>query len=309
MNVQLLHPRHWPSWLGVAVLRLWILLPLPLVYGIGRIIGLAMSYLPLRRNTIIATNIALCFPELSAAEQKRLTRESLISTIYALLETAISWWSSDQRLLKRCDIEGVELLEKHKDRGILLLGLHLTTLDLAGRLFRFFHDVDVTYRQQNNAVINYQIEKYRARLFKNMIEKREMRHLIRTLKNGRTVWYAIDQNYGKTPFVFAPLFGQPAATLAMMGKISRMTDAKPLLFSHYRILNGWSVRYLLKVTDPFGEGFGDDEQKNAELLNQAYEAAIREHPEQYLWAHRRFKTRPEGLVPVYAKKRRRKKKA
>lgn len=304
-NSTLFHPRNWPGWAGVLILRLLTLLPLPLLYRVGWLAGYLISLLPLRRKAIIRANITLCFPQLTARQQQRMVCEVIVSSVYAVLETALSWWSSDARLLRHCSFEGSELMQAEPQRGILLLGLHLTTLDLAGRLFRLHFPVDVTYRQQNNAVINYQIEKYRARLFGRMIEKKDMRQLIRALKDGSTVWYAIDQNYGKTPFVFAPFFGHPAATLANLGRLSRMTGARPLLFSHYRHVKGWKVHYQLKVTDPFADGFTDDEQANAALLNSAYEAAIREHPEQYLWAHRRFKTRPDGMPSLYPKKKKR----
>ncbi len=308
MQKELLHPRHIPSWLTLLVLRLLALLPLLALQRLATLVGKLIVRVLRRRNKIIAVNARLCFPELTEAEHKKFVADVIISSVMGAFETAVSWWATNERLQSCCTIENAELIEKaqQEGRGILLLGLHFTTLDLAGRLLRLHHEVDVTYRHQNSPVFNNFIEKYRARLFRNMIEKNEMRKLIRVLKQGRMVWYAIDQNYGKKPSVFAPFFGQPAATLATTGTILRLTGAKPLLFSHYRIEKDGKPHYLLRITDPFGEQFSDDEQANAILLNKAYEAAIRLHPEQYMWTHRRFKTRPDNLPSLYERKSKRK---
>lgn len=300
------HPRYLLSWLTLLLLRMLALLPLQSLPVLATITGTLLAPLLTRRKRIIAANTRLCFPELTAAEQQRFVQQVINANVLGLFETAFSWWASDRRLQNCFTLEGTELVEQaqQQGRGILLLGLHFTTLDLAGRMLRLHHEADVTYRRQNDPAFNHFIEKHRRKLFHNMIEKHEMRRLVKVLKQGRMVWYAIDQNYGKKPSVFAPFFGQPAATLATTGKILRLTGAKPLLFSHYRIRQHGKLHYLLKISDPFGENFGDDEQANAVLLNRAYEQAIRVYPEQYLWSHRRFKTRPANLASVYAPKRR-----
>lgn len=305
----LFHPRHWPAWLAIALLRLLALLPLEWLLALANVIGALLILLPGRRQQITLANIRLCFADLPAPAQRRLARQSLAATVMGVFETAVSWWASDRRLAGRFSIEGGHLLQQagQQGQGVLLLGLHFTTLDLAGRLLRQRHDVDVTYRRQNHALFDYFLARYRRRRFAHRVEKRQMRQMIRLLKQGRTVWYAIDQNYGKPPFVFAPFFGQPAATLASTGKILRMTGARPLLFCHYRLKQNGRLHYRLCIEDPFADGLGDDENDNARRLNAAYEQAIRRQPEQYLWTHRRFKTRPPGLPSLYAPKRRRRK--
>ena len=132
-----------------------------------------------------------------------------------------------------------------------------------------------------------------------MVEKTEMRRLIKILKSGRAMWYASDQDFGRKHSVFAPFFGHQAATLASISKILKLTKAKPLYFSHYRIGEGKNTRYLMRISDPFGEELGDDDIKNAALINQTVEAAIHFAPEQYMWVHRRFKTRPNPKDPKF----------
>lgn len=288
------HPKHWPAWIAIGCLRLLAFLPLPWLLAIGKVVGKATYRLLKRRRHIAEVNIALCFPELSASEQQRLVEDAMISSVIGMLETAWSWWAPDTELAKRVDYEGLELVRQAQasGRGVLLIGSHFTTLDLAGRMLRLQIDVDSSYQKQSSAVFDHCILQFRLKRFTNMVEKTEMRRLIRIIKSGRTMWYASDQDFGRKHSVFAPFFGIPAATLNTLSGILKLTNAKPLYFSHYRTGHGSNTRYLMRITDPFGEQLGEDDVANATLLNQVIEKAIRVAPEQYLWVHRRFKTRP-----------------
>lgn len=309
MKQNLYMPQHWPAWIAIFLLRLVALLPLPWLLATGRVLG-GCSYLLLRRRRHIAeVNIALCFPELSAGEQATLVRESMISSVTGMLETAWSWWASDETLRKVVDYEGLELFREVQasGRGILLIGSHFTTLDLAGRLLRLEVDVDSSYQKQSSPVFDHCILQYRLKRFTNMVEKTEMRKLVKLVKSGRAMWYASDQDFGRKHSVFAPFFGIPAATLNTLGSILKLTGAKPLYFSHYRLGNGKETRYLMRITDPFGDALENDAEANATLLNRVIEEAIRKAPEQYLWVHRRFKTRPDPKEPKFYEAKARKK--
>jgi KDO2-lipid IV(A) lauroyltransferase len=294
MNTSLLHPKHWPSWLAIALLRLLCFLPLTWLLAFGTIIGRVLYHLLKRRRHITEVNIDLCFPELSETDKNLLCQKVIISSVHGMLETAYSWWASDAELLARADYEGLELIAQaqKEGRGILLIGSHFTTLDLAGRILRLKIDVDSSYQKQNNAVFDHCILQFRLKRFTNMVEKTEMRRLIKLIKSGRVMWYASDQDFGRKHSVFAPFFGHQAATINTISGILKLTKAKPLYFSHYRIGQGKHTRYLMRITDPFGENLGSDDVQNATLLNQVIEEAIRFSPEQYMWVHRRFKTRP-----------------
>ena len=299
MTENLNHPRHWPAWAAIGGLRLLAMLPLPWLLAIGRIAGKTAYRLLKRRRHIAEVNIRLCFPELSTAQQQALVEEAMISSITGFLETAWSWWAPDNELASRVDYEGLELVQQAQasGRGVLLIGSHFTTLDLAGRMLRLAMDVDSSYQKQSNPVFDHCILQYRLKRFTNMVEKTEMRRLIKIIKSGRAMWYASDQDFGRKHSVFAPFFGIPAATINTLGGILKLTRAKPLYFSHYRIGSGTKTRYLMRITDPFGEQLGNDDVANATLLNRVIEDAIRVAPEQYMWVHRRFKTRPHHTDP------------
>ena len=299
MQLSFLHPRYWPAWAGLFFLRLIELLPFTYHQAIGRGLGRIMSKKLKRRRHNAEVNIDICFPALSSKEKADLVDANMISTGLGVIETCFSWWASDQQILKRCRIEGLELLDQAKSegRGVLLIGAHYTTLDLAGRIIGLHADLDITYKRQKNEVFDYYINKVREKSFKNLIEKGQVRTMIKSLKNGRTIWFAPDQDFGRRGAVFAPFFGRLAATISSVGKLLRVTNAKPLFYSMFREVEDGKVVYVARVFDPFNDGFGDDDMENAILLNTAIEDVIMTHPEQYLWVHERFRTQPVRSMP------------
>lgn len=311
MTDNLQHPKHWPAWIAIFLLRCLALLPLDFLLLLGKAIGHLLAKVPNERQLICRANIELCFSELTPAARDKLIIDTITSSVLGLLETAYSWWANDNELQTRVDYEGLELIAaaQQQGRGVLLIGSHFTTLDLAGRMLRLKVDVDSSYQKQNNPVFDHCILQYRLKRFTNMVEKTEMRRLIRIIKSGRVMWYAADQDFGRKHSVFAPFFGIPAATINTLGSLLKLTGAKPLYFSHYRIHRDGKTRYLMRITDPFGEQLGSDDVANATLLNQVIADAIRIAPEQYMWVHRRFKTRPhpDDPKPYPQRKKKRKK--
>lgn len=304
------HPKYLPTWLSLGLLRLVTLLPFSLVQFLGRQFGKLVFLLLKSRREITRTNIRLCLPELSAAEQEKLARDSMITSAAALLETAYSWWAPDKGVLGRSTVEGTELVEQaHAEgRGVILLGGHFSSMDFCGRILGQTINMDATYRAQDNAAFDYVLEKARARNYKTIIEKNEMRKMVKNLKQGHTVWYTCDQDFGRKNSVFAPFFGIQALTLATLSKLLKMTGAKVLFCTYHKQGSGSHAHFHIRIHDPFQDRLGDDDYANAVLINQTVEAAIREFPEQYMWEHRRFKKRPEGEQGFYpAKKKQRKK--
>lgn len=303
---QLMHPRHWPAWLGIGLMWLGAQCPHPLRMALGRGVGnLAYRLAPSRRR-IAQTNIGLCFPELSASEQQALVRRTFHSNGIGLIETAFAWFGDVEQLRDRVSLEGREHVEQALagGRGVILLGGHFTTLDLGGALLSLFLEVDVTYREQSNRVFNYFMLRARDRLYGNAFDRSEIRSMLRSLKRNRPVWYAPDQDYGRRHSVFAPFFGVPAASITATARFAEMSGAPVVPISHFR--SDDDRRYLVRFHPPLA-GFPDaDPVQSATLVNRWLEEAIREFPDQYMWLHRRFKTRPEGEPGFYKKKKKRK---
>jgi len=303
-----LAPRFWPSWLGLAGMRLLVVLPYRLQLFIGKIIGHLFYLIAHYRREVAQTNIALCFPELSPEQQKRLVREHFHSVGMSIPETALCWWGSDRQLQKLLHIEGLEHLqtELEKGHGTILLSAHYTTLEISGGLLSLLQTMAVTYQDLRNPLFNQVMIASRKRKFEPAISRHDIRSMIKALKNNKVVWFATDQDSGIKNSLFVPFFGQLAATQTASSRIAKITKSPVLPFISRRLDNaqGYQVTIL-----PALEDFpGDDIEQDIIRVNQLIETQVRKAPEQYLWIHRRFKTRPEGMPKLYRKKPRRAKK-
>lgn len=292
-------PRLWPSWLAVGAAWLAARLPLSWLVALGRFIGLAGWHLARRRRHIAEVNLALCFPEKSAAEREALARASFVHAGVSLAEMILVWLNPRRRLDERFTLAGLEHLEEAAaaGRGVILLAGHFSCIDVASGPVSRVAEVDVMYRANKNPVWEWLQVRGRRHYFDGVIERDDTRQMLRRLKAGRTIWYAADQDYGRRHSVFAPFFGVPAATITATARLARFNDSPVVFLAQYRDLATltWEARF-----HPPLEGFpSGDELADARRINALIEQAVREHPEQYLWLHRRFKTRPEGEVRPY----------
>ena len=181
------HPIYWPSWLALGLLRLWVSLPFSWIYYSGKGLGWLMDKTLKGRRHVVEVNIGLCFPELTEVQQDALVSKTMQSTALGLLETAYSWWSSDAAIINRSQMEGLEHIDKAKEegRGVLMIGAHYTTLDLSGRVFGSERPCDVIYRPQGNEAFDYIINSSRTRHLGELIDKRDMRKMVKRLKHLR----------------------------------------------------------------------------------------------------------------------------
>ncbi|KAA8983680.1 LpxL/LpxP family Kdo(2)-lipid IV(A) lauroyl/palmitoleoyl acyltransferase [Halospina sp. K52047b] len=297
-----LHPRYWPTWILIGVLRMLAYLPLPVLQAIGRGLGWLSYLIGAERRTIARTNISLCFPEMSAKEREKLVRESIIATTKGYVESPKAWWGNMKPHIERLEVHGKEHLEEARGRGkgILMLGGHFSILDFAGPFADAVFDFNHMYRPNNNPLFDAVIERNRRKFSGAAFNKRQLRQMINFIKEGNIVWYGCDQDFGPRYSVFAPFFGVQAATLTTPAWIARETGATVLFLSQFRDGNGV---YSVHFSPVFEDYPTDDEVENATRLNQEIEKMVRRYPEQYLWVHRRFKTRPKGEPSVYPPKK------
>lgn len=297
-----LGPRFWPTWLGYGVIWLAARLPFSWQMAIGRLIGRLGYRFARGRRHICETNIALCFPELSAQEQQQLVRDTFLSNGMGIMEIGLSWCREPAEFMDRVKTHGVENVEKAmaQDRGLLLVSAHFCTLELVGGLVTQLIPIDVTYRAHKNPLFDTLMMRGRRRHYGRVIERKQVRRALRSLGDGRTLWYAADQDYGPKHAVFAPFFGRPAATITATARFARHNDSPVVFFAHYRTPD--HKGYELHFSEPL-EGYpSGDDVTDATRINQYIEEAIRRHPEQYIWLHRRFKTRPDGEPDPYARR-------
>ncbi len=293
------HPRWWPTWVMVAIMWLLAWLPRRLQQWIGVALGeLAYRLVPRRRH-IASVNIRLCFPELSTTEQRQLVRKSFHSNGIGIMEIGQAWFRNPEGLRSRTKVHGLEHLAAamEKDNGVLLIGGHYSTLDLGGSLACLFIEADVMQRDHNNPLMNAVMTRARERHYGVALDSKDLRGLLKRLKQNRTIWYATDQDYGRKGIVFAPFFGVPTGSITATSRIAERSGCAVLPFSHFRHEHG--IGYDIYFHPPLENFPTGDDLADATLVNASIEREIRRYPDQYLWMHRRFKTRPSQDDPSY----------
>ncbi len=302
-----LHPKYWITWFGLFLMYLISWLPYGTKQWLGTFLGTLMYKQGGVRLQITRTNINACFPELNDEQREKIVKDSFIANMKGLVETTIAWWCSHKPLLDKVEVHGLEHLKEAEARGkgVLLMGGHFSIMDLAGPLVNSVFNFSYMYRPNDNRLFDAVIERSRTRYRHEKFDKFQIKEMCNYIKQGNTVWYGFDQDFGKRRSVFAPFFGIQTATLKMANGLAKSTGATVLMISQFREENGvYSIHF-----SPILENLADDDEVTAATrLNKQLEEFVRIHPEQYLWMHRRFRSRPEGEDPFYPKKKKRKKK-
>ena len=292
-----LSPKYWHIWLGVGITRLLVLLPWAAGQKVGQWVGQALYYLLKLRRHIAARNIALCFPHLSDKEQTALVKATFVANSIGYIETFYTLWGAlpDLASQGQVHIDGLDILDHvyQQKEGVLILTAHFTSLDLAGALFNQHYPLVATYQRHHNPLMDTLIERGRGHL-QGTIEREQSRQLVKSLRNGDNVWVAPDQDLGIKKSVFASFFDQPTATTSMITRLVAMTQCQVVFYSHHRTQTGYRLTFT-----SLDEQLTGDAVTDASLINAEIEKHIRQYPDQYMWVHRRFKTRPEGMASVY----------
>ncbi|MGV7093746.1 Kdo(2)-lipid IV(A) acyltransferase [Siccibacter turicensis] len=296
----LLHPRYWLTWLGIGALWLVVLLPYPLLLRIGRLIGHLALRVMKRRASIAARNIELCFPELDEKARRELVVKNFESVGMGFLETGMAWFWPNWRIERWFTVEGLENIKaiQEQHRGILLLGVHFLTLELGARIFGINEPGIGVYRPNDNPLLDWLQTWGRMRSNKSMIDRKDLKGMIKALKKGEVVWYAPDHDYGPRASVFVPFFAvEQAATTAGTWMLTKTSGAAILPFVPRRKADGSGYEMILM--EPEFNPPVDDAQTTAAWMNKVVERCVMMAPDQYMWLHRRFKTRPEGVPDRY----------
>ncbi|MFJ2973353.1 Kdo(2)-lipid IV(A) acyltransferase [Kluyvera sp. NPDC087067] len=296
----LLHPRYWPYWLGVGLLWLIVQLPYPVLYRMGNSLGRLALRLMKRRAQIAYRNLELCFPEKTDEERHQMVVKNFESVGMGVIETGMAWFWPTRRINRWMDASGLEHIRTVQDsgRGVLLIGIHFLTLEMGARMFGIHNPGIGVYRPNDNPVIDLMQTWGRMRSNKDMIDRKDLKGMVRALKNGEIIWYAPDHDYGPRASVFAPLFAvKDAATTSGTWMLAKMSKACVVPFVPRRKPDGKG--YELIILPPECNPPLDDAETTAKWMNKVVEQCIMMAPEQYMWLHRRFKTRPEGVPSRY----------
>jgi KDO2-lipid IV(A) lauroyltransferase len=295
----LFSPRHWPSWIGLGIVRLIAKLPYRALIALGRGLGVLTARLPGARRRVAQRNLAVCFPDMPDAERMWLLQRNLADLGLMLVEFAFAWFGSDRAIARvPCRIEGLEQLERCRTqgRGVLLVGAHFSHLELCARLVSQRIRIAGMYRVMDDPVFERAVLHARLGYAEAMFTKDELRASVKYLKRGGTLWYAPDQDMRGKDTVFAPFFGVAASTLTATHHLARLSGAAVIPFFHKREPHGG---YAIRLEAPLEDFPSADVTVDTARVNERIERMVREAPEQYLWVHKRFKTRPPGEAPLY----------
>lgn len=296
----LTHPAYWGAWTSIGLIWLIHWLPLPAQALLGNALGALLALKPGRRRNIVARNLELCFPEVPAATRARWQREVFQYAMRAVIEHGILWWGSEARLRRLIRIENPEAARGDGVRPVIWLAPHFVGLDAAGtRLSMDFAGASM-YAQAKDPVSDRYMRLGRTRFIPPRLFAKNagIKPVLRALKDGLPFYYLPDQDQGARNSIFAPFFGIPAATLDALPRLARLTGAQVVPVT-VRMLP-WGRGYAIRFHPAWADYPSDDLTADVTRMNAFIESAIRTMPAQYLWLHRRFKTRPPGEPSLYA---------
>lgn len=295
-----LHPKYWGIWLALGLLMVMAILPWAIQWRLAHGLGqLCWKTLKSRRKTTLR-NLELCFPEWSVTQREQRGEQVFIDMMTGVFETLNAWYFP-KWFEGRVHIIGLEHLQQAQQQGhgVLLLGTHSTLLDAGGYICSQFFDPDVVYRPQNNPFLDMLIYHNRHKIYQHQIAHHDMRGLIRYLKEKRIIWYSPDQDFGLKQGVMADFFGIPAATVTAHRRLLNMTNAVAIPLFFYRKGSIQNPHYEIIIEPKLDHFPSADEIADATRTNAIIERQLRIAPTQYMWFHRRFKTRPEGQPSLY----------
>lgn len=301
LKLSFCHPKYWLAWSGILVLFLSSLLPYGVLLFLGRQFGRSASYFAKSRGKIAQRNLELCFPALSEEEIQQKVMINFENSGIALFEMGMAWFWPSWRVNSLLKVTGREHLEQAKksDQGIILLGAHFLTLEMGARAVGLVQPSSAVYRKHSNAVLDYWFYRGRMREHKAMLDRKDFKSMLRTLKNGESLWYAPDHDYGKhKSSVFAPFFAvENTNTVAGTSTLARVKNSCiiPVFLKRLPAEQGYELIFYPELENFPSKNIIAD----TTVTNQQIEKMILECDDQYMWMHRRFKTRPEGETSLY----------
>ena len=287
----------------LVIALLWMLhwLPLSLLAAIGRGFGWLLYCLAGGRRHVVRTNLRLCFPGLDARAREKLARQHFKALGRSLLERSLLWWADEARLKRIVHLQNEAVLRDQLAAGrpVILLTPHFVGLDAGGARIAMEHDAVSIYARQSNAVADYWLYHGRSRFGDQLLLAREegVRATVKAMRRGRPLYYLPDMNFHTRDAIFAPFFGVPAWTITGLSRLARVAGAV-VIPCITRMLPG-GQGYVVEFGQPWEDFPSGNVEADTRRMNREIETMVRTMPDQYYWAHRRFKTRPPGEAKPY----------
>jgi KDO2-lipid IV(A) lauroyltransferase len=260
-------------------------------------IGSLLWLVVVRRRRIADANLRACFPDMAAAQRAALTRRLFRRVARGVLDYGLLWSGSVAQVRDFVRVEGIEHL-LDRSQPLILLAPHFLGLDAGGiRIATEYKAVSI-YARQSNPVWDACLQRGRARFNEPVLIARrgaDLRTALRAMRAGLPFYYLPDMDNGDQNSIFVPFFGEPAATLPMVSRLARTLGARVVM----TVTEQTEAGYVLHVEAPWRDFPGASVEEDTSRMNREIERWVLRLPDQYLWTHRRFKTRPPGAAPVY----------
>ena len=283
---------------GVLLMRALAHLPLPVLRALGAGLGRLLFVLARRRRHVALTNLRLCFPEWSERQRIDVARRSFVLFTQSFIDRAWVWHAPDGVVRARIRLVGA-VDELRKPEAAVLFAPHFYGMDAGGAAImqQAVRIGGSIYSPQSGAATDAWVRAGRERFGDVVLINRRdgIKPVIKSLREGRYLYLLPDMDLGPEESIFVPFFGVPAATVPSLPRLARLGRARVVPTVTRMTADG----YEEQVDSAWQNYPGDDVEADTALMNQRLEAYIRTMPEQYYWVHKRFKTRPPGLPPVY----------
>ena len=298
INTNFIHPKYFPTWILILLMRIGVFIPFRLQVFFGKIIGKLIYPVMTELRKTAYSNISNCFPEKKQPQVKQLVKQHFEAIGISLFETANAYYANDKKIKNILTIKNEQYFTEalKKEGGIILLCSHFMPLMLGSRALLIKHTIANIYRPQNNQLFDQVMVKGYVKNGAVMIKSTDTRSIMKAINNSLPIWYAPDQDLGINNSIFAPFFGIQTATASATSRLANNNNTRVIPYSFIRTKHG----YEMSFDKPLKNYPSGDAIKDASKTNNILEKQILKNPEQYLWIHRRFKTRPKGEESFYS---------
>lgn len=291
--------------MNAAIARLWIALinatcdwPQAARTRLGAFLGDVLWWVVLPRRRITLANLRACFPDLPEPDRVGIARRCFRNIARGALDHSVLWRADADRVKSYIRVEGAGHLVDGGAGPTIVVAPHFVGLDAGGVRFSTMVRGVSIYSKQKNRVWDAWLLDIRRRFNDPVLVARQgadMRSVIRAVRDGLPLYYLPDMDLGATNSVFVPFFDVPAATIPMVSRIARMTGARVVMGVTEMTDDG----YVLHFEPPWTDFPGASIEEDTARMNRELERWVLRMPDQYLWTHKRFKTRPPGAPSIY----------
>ena len=284
--------------LGVWFMRVLAHVPLPALRALGWCLGQLLYVLAVPRRKVALRNLALCFPEATAAQRRRWARETFVVFCQTWLDRSSLWFAPREVVQRRVRLQGA-LNELEGDTPTIIFAPHFYGMDAGGTALtlhtpRAFTSIFSTHP---DPAVDAWFMAGRQRFGDvRMLNRADgVKPIISNLRKGGLLYLLSDMDFGPGESIFVPFYGVPTATAPSLPRFARLGRAK--VIGMYTRLT--PTGYVAEIT-PAWEGYpSDDVEADTAQMNLRLQSYIDTMPGQYYWVHKRFKTRPAGEPSVY----------